>query len=47
MKIDIISAFNNIYIKEGYKYLIAFLTRFSLFELLVIPFRLTSTFTTF
>jgi hypothetical protein len=39
-KIDIISAFNNIRIKEGYEYLIAFLTCFGLFESLVMPFRL-------
>jgi hypothetical protein len=39
-KIDIISVFNNIRMKEGYEHLIAFLTRFGLFESLVIPFRL-------
>jgi hypothetical protein len=39
-KIDIISAFNNIRIREGYEYLIAFLTRFGLFESLVMPFGL-------
>jgi hypothetical protein len=46
-KIDIISAFNNIRIKEGYKHLIAFLTCFRLFESLVILFRLIGAPTTF
>ena len=39
-KIDIISAFNNVRIKEGYKYLTTFLTRFRLFESLIILFGL-------
>jgi hypothetical protein len=46
-KIDIISAFNNIRIKEGHEYLTAFLTRFGLFESLVMLFRLTSVPATF
>ncbi|KAJ8063485.1 hypothetical protein OCU04_007361 [Sclerotinia nivalis] len=40
-KIDIISVFNNIRIKEGQEYLTTFCTRFGLFETLVIPFGLT------
>jgi hypothetical protein len=40
-KIDIVFAFNNIRIKRGQKYLIAFRTRFSLYESLVMPFGLT------
>jgi hypothetical protein len=39
-KINIISAFNNVRIKEGHEHLIAFLTRFGLFESLVMLFRL-------
>ncbi|KAM0713251.1 hypothetical protein Q7P35_000703 [Cladosporium inversicolor] len=46
-KIDIISAFNNVRMKEGHEHLTAFLTRFGLFESLVIPFRLTGAPTTF
>ncbi|GIZ39392.1 hypothetical protein CKM354_000277800 [Cercospora kikuchii] len=40
-KIDIISAFNNVRMKEGQEYLTAFRTRFGLFESLVMPFGLT------
>lgn len=46
-KIDIISAFNNIRIKEGLEYLTAFRTRFGLFESLVMPFGLTGAPSTF
>ena len=47
IKINIISIFNNVYIKKEYKYLTIFLTYFSLFELLVMLFRLTSALVTF
>jgi len=40
LKINIISAFNNVRMKEGQEYLTTF-RRFGLFESLVIPFRLT------
>jgi hypothetical protein len=40
-KIDIISVSNNVRMKEGHTKLTAFLTRFRLFESLVMPFRLT------
>jgi hypothetical protein len=46
-KIDIISAFNNVRIKEGHEKLTAFLTRFGLFESLVMPFGLTGAPATF
>jgi hypothetical protein len=46
-KIDIISAFNNIRIKEGQEYLTAFRTRFGLYESLVMPFGLTGAPATF
>jgi hypothetical protein len=46
-KIDIISAFNNVRMKEGYEKFTTFLTRFSLFESLVMPFRLTRALVTF
>lgn len=46
-KIDIISAFNNLRIKEGQEYLTAFRTRFGLFESLVMPFGLTGAPATF
>lgn len=46
-KIDIISAFNNVRIKEGHEHLTAFLTRFGLFESLVMPFGLTGAPATF
>jgi hypothetical protein len=41
LKIDIISAFNNVRMKEGHEKLTAFLTCFRLFESLVMPFGLT------
>jgi len=46
-KIDIISAFNNVRMKEGQEYLTAIQTRFRLFESLVMPFRLMGAPTTF
>jgi transposase InsO family protein len=46
-KIDIISAFNNIRIREGEEYLTAFRTRFGLYETLVMPFGLTGAPATF
>jgi hypothetical protein len=46
-KIDIISAFNNVRMKEGHEKLTAFLTRFGLFESLVMPFGLTGAPATF
>jgi hypothetical protein len=46
-KIDIVFAFNNIRMKKGQKYLIAFRIRFSLYESLVMPFGLTGAFATF
>ncbi|KAI7137118.1 hypothetical protein KC316_g16709, partial [Hortaea werneckii] len=46
-KIDIISAFNNVRMKEGQEYLTAFRTRFGLFESLVMPFGLTGAPATF
>ena len=46
-KVDIISAFNNIRIKEGQEYLTAFRTRFGLYESLVMPFRMTGAPVTF
>jgi len=39
-KLNIITAFNRIRITEGYKWLTAFITRFGLYEILVIPFSL-------
>lgn len=39
-KLDVISAFNRIRVKEGYKWLTVFITRFGLFESLVCPFGL-------
>ena len=39
-KLDIISAFNRLRIREGDESLTAFYTRFGLFEYLVIPFSL-------
>jgi hypothetical protein len=47
LKIDIISTFNNVRIKEGHKKLTAFLTRFGLFKSLVMPFGLTRAPATF
>jgi hypothetical protein len=46
-KIDIISAFNNVRMKGGSEHLTAFLTRFGLFESLVMPFGLTGAPATF
>jgi hypothetical protein len=46
-KIDIISAFNNVRMKKGHEHLTAFLTRFGLFESLVMPFGLTGAPATF
>jgi hypothetical protein len=46
-KLDIISAFNRIRIKEGDEYLTAFRTRYGLFESLVMPFGLTGAPSTF
>jgi hypothetical protein len=46
-KIDIISAFNNIRMKEGHEQLTAFLTCFGLFESLVMLFGLTRAPATF
>jgi len=46
-KIDIISAFNNVCMKDGHEHLTAFLTCFSLFELLVMLFGLTGAPATF
>ena len=46
-KINIISIFNNIRIKEGQEYLTAFRTRLGLFESLVMPFGLTGAPATF
>lgn len=46
-KIDIISAFNLVRIKEGQEYLTAFRTRFGLFESLVMPFGMTGAPATF
>ena len=39
-KFNIIAIFNKIRIQRGYKYKTAFLTRYGLFEYIVIPFRL-------
>lgn len=39
-KLDVIAAFNRIRVKEGHEWLIAFITRFGLFESLVCPFGL-------
>jgi len=47
IKIDIILAFNNVCMKDRHEHLTAFLTYFSLFELLVMLFRLTSALATF
>jgi hypothetical protein len=40
-KVDIVAAFNNIWIKKGLEYLTAFRTKLGLFESLVMPFGLT------
>jgi hypothetical protein len=47
LKIDIISVFNNVRMKEGHEKLTTFLTRFRLFESLVMPFGLTRAPATF
>jgi hypothetical protein len=47
LKIDIISVFNNVQMKEGHEKLTVFLTRFRLFESLVMPFGLTGAPATF
>jgi hypothetical protein len=47
LKIDIISVFNNVRMKEGHEKLTAFLTRFGLFESLVMLFGLTGAPATF
>jgi hypothetical protein len=47
LKIDIISAFNNVRMKEGHEKLTTFLTCFGLFESLVMPFGLTGALATF
>jgi len=39
-KLNIITVFNRIRIAEGYKWLTAFITRFRLYKILVIPFSL-------
>ena len=47
MKLDIIAAFNKIHIKEGDEWLMAFRTRFRLFEWLVTPFGMANAPSTF
>ena len=39
-KLDIIATFNRVRVVEGYEWLTAFITRFSLYESLVTPFSL-------
>jgi hypothetical protein len=46
-KLDIISAFNKIRVKEGQEWLTAFRTRFGLFEYLVMPFGMANAPATF
>ena len=46
-KFDIIAAFNEIRVKKGYEKKIIFLTRYSLFEYIIIPFKLYNVSTTF
>ncbi|KAI0992789.1 hypothetical protein K3495_g15396, partial [Podosphaera aphanis] len=46
-KVDVISAFNRIRIKEGQEWLTAFITRFGLYEQLVTPFGLCGALATF
>jgi hypothetical protein len=45
--VNVIAAFNRLRIKEGNKHKTAFLTQYSLFEYLVIPFRLCNALGTF
>jgi len=45
--VNIIAAFNCIYIKEGDEHKIAFLTRYRLFKYIIIPFRLYNALGTF
>lgn len=47
IKLDIVSAFNRLWIKEGQEKLTAFCTRFGLYESLVMPFGLTGAPATF
>ena len=46
-KFDIIAAFNEIRVKKNYKKKIVFLTRYSLFEYIIISFKLYNIFITF
>src|SRR5438045_5621677 len=46
-KLDVIAAFNQIWITEGHEWLTAFITQFGLYEMLVTPFGLCNTPTTF
>ena len=46
-KFDIIAAFNEIKVKKNYKKKIVFLTRYSLFEYIIIPFELCNASITF
>jgi hypothetical protein len=43
MKLDVIAAFNRIRIAEKQEYFMVFNTRYGLFEILVMPFRLSNT----
>jgi hypothetical protein len=45
--VDVIAAFNRLRIKEGDEHKTAFLTRYSLFEYLVMPFGLCNALGTF
>ena len=45
--LDLKGTYNLIHIKEGYKWMTAFRTKFGLFEFLIMPFRLTNTPVTF
>jgi hypothetical protein len=47
MKLDVIITFNRIYIAEKQEYLMVFNTRYSFFEILVIPFGLSNTLVIF
>src|SRR6266702_4474796 len=46
-KFDVITAFNRIRIAKGYKWLIVFITRFGLYEMLITPFGLCNALATF